>query len=175
VERDGLLYDPALYRMEPWPDQHERMKLWIRGESSPVFQGLDEGAARACQRILIGMCLHLSNRPEEEGDSGRPRGQKKKRRDQGGGVVTVGREIKVSREIRELAKVSATEEEYTRWKVRARFLVRGHYRNQAVGPNHSERRRRWIEPYWKGPTDGPQLDRLYAIEADGSESSGGQK
>jgi hypothetical protein len=29
------------------------------------------------------------------------------------------------------------------------FVVRGHYRNQACGPNHSERRIIWIEPFWK--------------------------
>jgi len=33
------------------------------------------------------------------------------------------------------------------------FLVRGHWRNQAMGPQHSMHRMTWIAPYWKGPED----------------------
>jgi hypothetical protein len=40
------------------------------------------------------------------------------------------------------------------FKVTTQFLVRGHWRWQAYGPNHSLRRRQWIEPFWKGPEDG---------------------
>jgi hypothetical protein len=34
-----------------------------------------------------------------------------------------------------------------------RVLVSGHWRNQAVGPKWSERRRILIEPFWRGPED----------------------
>ena len=34
-----------------------------------------------------------------------------------------------------------------------RTLVQGHWRNQAVGPRWSERRRILIEPFWRGPED----------------------
>ena len=33
------------------------------------------------------------------------------------------------------------------------FFVRGHWRNQACGPRHKDRRFVWIEPFWKGPED----------------------
>lgn len=36
-----------------------------------------------------------------------------------------------------------------------RFIVSGHWREQAYGPNHSERRRQWIAPFVKGPRDKP--------------------
>lgn len=36
-----------------------------------------------------------------------------------------------------------------------RFVVRGFYRQQAYGPDHSLRRRQWIPPYVKGPEDAP--------------------
>lgn len=36
-----------------------------------------------------------------------------------------------------------------------RWVVRGHYRDQAYGPAHSMRRRQWIAPYVKGPADKP--------------------
>ena len=50
------------------------------------------------------------------------------------------------------------------WKLHARFMVRGHWRNQAHGPAMQERRRQWVMPYWKGP-DSPQsvLDRSYSV------------
>lgn len=33
-----------------------------------------------------------------------------------------------------------------------RFVVRGHYRNQAHGPEHKQRKLIYIRPHWKGPT-----------------------
>ena len=40
-----------------------------------------------------------------------------------------------------------------------RWIVRGHYRNQAYGPNHSLRRRQWIPPYVAGPADAPLIEK----------------
>lgn len=36
-----------------------------------------------------------------------------------------------------------------------RFIVSGHWREQPCGHNRSERRRKWIAPYVKGPADRP--------------------
>jgi hypothetical protein len=30
-------------------------------------------------------------------------------------------------------------------------MVRGHNRMQACGPRHSQRRKTWIRPHWRGP------------------------
>lgn len=38
-----------------------------------------------------------------------------------------------------------------------RFIVRGFWRDQPCGPNHSERRRQWIPPFIKGPKDAPLI------------------
>jgi hypothetical protein len=38
-----------------------------------------------------------------------------------------------------------------------RFVVSGHWRNQAWGPEHSQRRRQWIPSYVKGPDGAPLL------------------
>lgn len=35
--------------------------------------------------------------------------------------------------------------------MQARFIVRGHWRNQAHGENRVLRKRLWIQPHWKGP------------------------
>lgn len=39
-----------------------------------------------------------------------------------------------------------------------RWWVGGHWRQQACGPNHSERRPKWIAPYIKGPQDKPLVN-----------------
>jgi hypothetical protein len=44
-----------------------------------------------------------------------------------------------------------------------RFVVRGHWRDQACGPRLGERRKKWIEPYWKGPEAGAINVRPYVV------------
>jgi len=43
------------------------------------------------------------------------------------------------------------------------WIVRGHWRNQAAGPGLSERRRIWIQPYWKGPADAARRLREHEV------------
>jgi hypothetical protein len=50
------------------------------------------------------------------------------------------------------------------------FLVRGHWRNQAVGVRHSDRKRIWIEPFWKGPEEARVLLRTHRIKTEDGES-----
>jgi len=54
-----------------------------------------------------------------------------------------------------------------RYKVR--WVVRGHWRNQACGPGRAMRRRTWIPPYWKGPVSAPRLIRHH--ELNGTENA----
>lgn len=42
-------------------------------------------------------------------------------------------------------------------RYRHRFVVSGHWRNQAWGPDHSLRRRQWVPSYVKGPDGAPLL------------------
>lgn len=44
------------------------------------------------------------------------------------------------------------------------WIVDGHWRNQAYGVGHSQRRLQWIAPYIKGPEDAPLVvkDKVYA-------------
>lgn len=46
---------------------------------------------------------------------------------------------------------------------KVQWLVRGHWRNQACGAGRLERRRQWIEPFWKGPIDAPILVRPFLL------------
>jgi len=38
------------------------------------------------------------------------------------------------------------------WHLKYRIQVAGHWRNQPVGKGHAQRKRIFIEPFWKGPT-----------------------
>lgn len=44
-----------------------------------------------------------------------------------------------------------------------RVLVSGHWRNQAVGPRWSERRRILIEPHWRGPEDADECSTTHKL------------
>lgn len=52
---------------------------------------------------------------------------------------------------------SADDDERVRREYSHRFIVRGFWRDQAYGPNHSLRRRQWIPPFVKGPADKPLI------------------
>lgn len=47
-----------------------------------------------------------------------------------------------------------------------RWVVGGHFRNQACGPKHADHRLIYIHPYLKGPDDKPLLERpiVYAVD-----------
>ena len=45
------------------------------------------------------------------------------------------------------------------------FIVRGHWRRQAHGPGHSQRKIIWIQPFWKGPEDALIVARAHAVKA----------
>jgi hypothetical protein len=50
------------------------------------------------------------------------------------------------------------------WKLESRFVVRGHWRNQAYGPQFSLHRQKWIEPYYKGPESVTEaLERTFEV------------
>ena len=48
-------------------------------------------------------------------------------------------------------------------KLSVQVLVRGHWRRQAHGPEHSLRKWLWIEPFWRGPEDAPILARPHDL------------
>ncbi len=50
-------------------------------------------------------------------------------------------------------------------EVSVRHIVRGHWREQACGPHHTERRPTWIKPHWSGAQGGPTLVKPYVVDA----------
>jgi hypothetical protein len=70
----------------------------------------------------------------------------------------VGRTIKIDPRLVQAARGGSRE---VALRIKHRFIVRGHYRNQAHGPGRSERRMQWIAPFWKGPGEGAQIVHTY--------------
>lgn len=76
-------------------------------------------------------------------------------------VWILGKAIPLDANLKEAA-ASHSEPGRMGYRVRSRFIVRGHWRNQSCGRQHSERRMRWIQPFWKGPKDArAAIMRLY--------------
>jgi hypothetical protein len=72
----------------------------------------------------------------------------------------VGREVKLSPELRRFATETALGG-HPGWKLRMRFCVRGHWKLQACGEGRRDRKRIFVEPYWKGPTGAEAWSHVY--------------
>jgi hypothetical protein len=70
----------------------------------------------------------------------------------------VGRTVRIDPNLVRAARSGSRE---IALRLKYRHIVRGHYRNQAVGPGRKERRSTWIAPFWKGPEDGAKIVHTY--------------
>lgn len=74
----------------------------------------------------------------------------------------VGRPVKLGQQLRDAVKNGLSNERS--WALMSRYVVRGHWRNQAYGKDWSLTRRRWIQPYWKGPANLTEaLERTFQV------------
>jgi hypothetical protein len=80
-------------------------------------------------------------------------------------VFVIGKPIQIDcrSAIRDYLEGRSTRDSF---KVSTQFLVRGHWRWQPHGPNHSLRRRQWIQPFWKGPEDAVIPIRDHDLQSD---------
>lgn len=77
----------------------------------------------------------------------------------------IGEDVKLERPLRDAARAFCmTGKAHEKWKLDKRFIVRGHWKKQACGPDLADRRLIFVEPYWKGPADAPVLARVYTDE-----------
>lgn len=113
----------------------------------------DERTLAAFSRLLLNVCMaaaypqglsKLSSKRKNKGKKG-------KKIDLQTYVLTQGSKITIDcrAEVEDFLKGRASSEP------KVRTLTRGHYRRQHFGKNSSETRWQWIEPYWRGPEDGP--------------------
>ncbi len=129
-------------------------------DSLPSLLDMTTQDARAMQlvlRLVLGSCLAVT----EKGGPGPGSGRSGRSSSSGGGskrregepqttVYSIGRPITIDCRPHVQAYVLGR-----RSPPSVQFLVRGHWRHQAHGRSHAERRWRWIEPFWKGSEDAP--------------------
>jgi len=60
--------------------------------------------------------------------------------------------------------ISSGEAPPSTFRIGKRFMVRGHWRNQACGTGREDRVRKWIKPYVKGPEEGQAFSRIYQVK-----------
>lgn len=122
---------------------------------------LDRRCLAGAVRLAVNLALYLAHRPSE--GTRRPSRKRAKAREVDGLWFDVGRETVIDKTLYRAAAVRHPEGEPA-WRLARRHVVRGHWRNQAHGPQHTLRRRQWIEPFVRGPELGQQLDRIYTVK-----------
>lgn len=179
------LMSPAglgIYDRDNWPEDEEPLERWLEvsalshpnldGASAPmVLMEADKAALRAATRLVVNLCCYINSLhgglPAPDNQR-KPTAKSSKKRDDAPPPPKhwiLGREIKLSKHMHEMARAfSDRKKAKAAYRLHARFMVRGHMRNQVFGKGRSERRMQWIKPFWKGPETADGMARLYAVE-----------
>ena len=126
----------------------------------------DERQLRVCSRIAISTCLAMSDptavRATVSAKLSRVIQQKRLQSEPACRVFLLGRPVKI--DVSEAIRSYVLHGSRGSGPITVQFMVRGHWRDQACGPNMTEHRRIWIEPHWKGPADAPINLRPHVLE-----------
>lgn len=122
---------------------------------------VDQLANKAATRLAVNLALYLGDL-HARGEWSPVQPAAKRRAAMPCKRWQIGQEIKLAPELRRMARSSAGLT--PAWRLEARFVVRGHWRHQAVGPRGAgEHKLIWVSPYVKGPEAGERLDRTYRV------------
>lgn len=130
--------------------------------AAPGVPDRDRRAGLLAQRIVVNLALYVKHVDSLSGTSGT--GGKTVNHEHGltSLLYEIGTEVKLERPLRDAARAFCMRgEAHKKWKLDKRFIVRGHWKRQPCGPGATERRLRFVEPYWKGPADAPVVARIY--------------
>lgn len=126
--------------------------------------------AIACDSLVRGCCLALSNPDDYKKRSASPSHSSKSKRvregepDFGGARFMLSAPVTI--DMREHLTSYLSGEKRGGGSPTAQFLVRGHWRNQAHGPGRALRKQIRIEAFWKGPEESRVLLRNYKTKED---------
>lgn len=143
---------------------------WFRDDSEEALASDDETSFQAAYKLVRNFALWLHAEGAAEMKRARvdvPKKLAEKRAKSGEAWPKqwlFGKEVKISPELRRAAMESVlgrSRHSVEGWKVRARFTVRGHWRNQVHGAGMQLRTRKWIAPYWKGPAEKEAWAHIY--------------
>lgn len=91
-------------------------------------------------------------------------------------VWMFGRDVKLRPELRRMAQEFALSqsEKHKRpgWKLRSRLVVRGHWKWQPYGEGNQQRKRLFVQPYWRGPEGAAAWAHIYDADAPQAAVSG---
>ena len=135
-------------------------------ESLDVTDDADKIARKTIRQIVFGMLSYIS--AVQGSLELRVVQQKKKHKvrqsnDESPKTWNVGRTISIDPRLVKAARSGRRE---VAFQIKHRYIVRGHYRNQACGPGNKERKMIYILPFWKGPDEGAKLVHTYRIEGE---------
>jgi len=141
---------------------------WAALEELPddVVLDADKEARKTIQRVVFGALAYAT--AVDRAITEHFPGLSKKRQDPQASIAhwTIGRTIKIDPELVRVARAGARE---IAFRIKSRFIVRGHYRDQAHGPKRVLRTSKWISPFWKGPEEGARLVHTYKPETSATE------
>ena len=155
VRAQGRPAAPSFWRNSRAPSEMPNMKSWLY-DFTDFVDPVDQHGMRMAVRLVTNFALYISALARDGGWK-KPEGKAARR--PGAMTFDVGREIKLSRELRDAAWAGSAKSDG--WRLSSRYVVRGHWRTQRFGKDLSEAKRVWIQPYWKGPNDGAILERIY--------------
>lgn len=162
------------------PGNVDNVEEWLETDESrlPARRGLgtNDHRTKAWSRLVLGACLYLAtgDADTEKRRLGPSEEARKKAKGMSGKAgkryldsltlpvhyVRVGFKETLDPQLLERAQASKEARELTK-----RFVVRGHYRNQAHGPGRQERKVIYIKPHWKGPTWAEAVSaRIHRVE-----------
>lgn len=154
---------------EDWLTANQPKTMWMNVEQDDrdLFTRL------AFRRFYINFCLFITERGKgqrEQTYTTRSAKRRNKRKNRTGRMEpatwVIGREVKIEKELISGAKdyINSGRSPNSGWKIKKRSIVRGHWRNQACGSGRSERKKIWIEPFWRGPEAGTKVQHIYTTD-----------
>jgi hypothetical protein len=170
----------TIFQADRWPQAGEAVEPWLkcpqpekyghpgRAPSRSLGRGLDLAALQAATRLVCNLCVYV-NTQRRKGRLGDVRATSPKTDRHGKWepkTWQLGSEVKLPGPLRDAARAFCQSGGGSgRWKIASRFSVRGHYHAYLYGKGRTERRLKWVQPYMKGPEDGPAIsERTYEVD-----------
>lgn len=163
---------PAITDLEEWLTRHDQVEQQQRMGDTLVNIGENQTRLWLWSRLILNTCLYLTSddvdiesrrlMSEHARKHSKTLGSNAKKRyvDQHTNkdvrYSVLGSKLRLDPDVsRQIAADPRT--------VQARFIVRGHWRNQAHGEGRVLRKRLWIQPHWKGPAWSEIVARVQTV------------
>jgi len=124
---------------------------------------LDHRTCEMISRLIIGVCLSMSDPSKYEDKNVKSNKKERGKNKRDGEPRTRNYVIKNTTTVDCRKEISSYVLKGTSGVPTVQVMVAGHWKMQPYGPNKSLRKAIHIEPYWRGPDDGPILVKPHKI------------